>query len=276
MKLIPGIIVAGPIANRGPDGVCELAAEAGIEAVEVCTGTLGAAEGQELRALVDDWDRAARARGMHVAALNCSFPPDAVTDVREVFVVAAERGLRRVKVDVSPYDVRLPYEPLLAKAREHWRRVADDAAALGLRALAEVHPKIVCHSPSAMWRLLEGLPSEAVGAILDPGNMVVEGWEDMHESVDILGPYLAHVHVKNACWQRSAAGKWESVGTALDDGFVDWPEVCRQLARVGYEGYGIIEFLCPFMDNLPWVRHDVEVLRQAARDADPSSCAARM
>jgi len=267
MKIIPGVILGGPVSEREPHDFCALVAGTGIEAVEVCTGKRGAADVEELSAFLKEWDSATEAHGLHVSSLNCSLQPDRRDDIGVIFRAAAERGIRIVKVDVSPYDVREPYEPLLERARANWSRLAPLAREFGVKAVAEVHPKIVCHSPSAMRRMLDGLPPDAVGAILDPGNMVVEGWEDMHEAVDILGPYLAHLHVKNGGWQRRPGARppWESIATSLEEGMVDWVEVCRQLARVGYEGYGILEFLRPCMNNREWIQKDVRAFVAAVR-----------
>ena len=267
MSITIGIIMGGPVSLREPEDFCALVASCGIQGVEVGTRKRGAADAEELAAYLARWERATAAAGIRISTLNCSLLPDLREDVAVIFRAAAERGLGMVKVDVSPYDVRDPYEPLLARARENWAALVPLAREYGVKAVAEVHPKIVCHSPSAMRRMLEGLDPQWVGAIYDPGNMVFEGWEDPWEAVDILGPYLAHLHVKNLAWQRTAEGKWECPCVALTEGQVDWPEVCRQLARVGYAGWGILEFLTPEMDNAEWIGRDVRTLEEAVAGA---------
>ncbi|HEY3397249.1 MAG TPA: sugar phosphate isomerase/epimerase family protein [Armatimonadota bacterium] len=267
MSISIGVIQSAPTDGRTVADRCALMSACGIRGVEVCTGARGAADPVDLAAYLADWDQATAAHGMEISSLNCSLLPDRREDVALIFRAAAERGLQIVKVDVSPYDVRDPYEPLLARAREHWAALVPLAREYGVRAVAEVHPKIVCHSPSAMRRMLEGLDPQWIGAIYDPGNMVFEGWEDPWEAVDILGPFLAHLHVKNLGWQRTPEGKWECPCVALTEGQVDWPEVCRQLARVGYEGWGILEFLRPEMDNAEWITRDVQTLQEAIEGA---------
>ena len=265
MSIAIGVIQGGPVSRREPEDFCALMASCGISGVEVCTGPRGAQDPEALEAYLARWDQATAEAGMEISSVNCSLQPDRREDIALIFRAAAERGLGIVKVDVSSYDVRDPYEPLLATARENWAALAPLAREYGVKAVAEVHPKIVCHSPSAMRRMLDGLDPTWVGAIYDPGNMVFEGWEDPWEAVDILGPYLAHLHVKNLGWRRTAEGKWECPCTALTEGQVDWREVCRQLARVGYEGWGILEFLTEEMDCAEWIRRDVEALEEAGR-----------
>lgn len=263
MSITIGIIMGGPVSLREPEDFCSLVASCGIRGVEVGTRQLGAADPDELAAYLARWDQATASAGLEISSLNCSLRPDRREDIALIFRSAADRGLRIVKVDVSPYDVRDPYEPLLARARENWTALVPLAREYGVKAVAEVHPKIVCHSPSAMRRMLDGLDPQWVGAIYDPGNMVFEGWEDPWEAVDILGPYLAHLHVKNLAWQRTPEGKWECPCTALTEGQVDWPEVGRQLARVGYAGWAILEFLNAEMDNAAWITRDVQALEAA-------------
>jgi sugar phosphate isomerase/epimerase len=265
MNIVPAVILGGPIEKREPDDFCALVKSAGIQAVEVCTGKRGASDAESLDAFMASWDDATAAHGLKICALNCSLQPDLRDDIRAIFRAAADRGIERVKVDVSPSNSREPYERLLSVARENWGALAPIAREYGVKALAEVHPKIVCHSPSAMRRMLDGIPPDSVGAILDPGNMTYEGWEDMHESVDILGPYLAHLHVKNGAWERSpgATPPWRPIATALDDGIVDWFETCRELHRAGFVGYGVLEFLRDEMNNREWIAKDVRHFKEA-------------
>jgi sugar phosphate isomerase/epimerase len=65
--------------------------------------------------------------------------------------------------------------------------------------------------------------------------MVVEGKEDWALGLDLIGDYLAHVHVKNTAWHRDArwAWRWEE----LDAGIVDWEEMLRLLSARAYAGY---------------------------------------
>ena len=58
--------------------------------------------------------------------------------------------------------------------------------------------------------------------------MIIEGREDWRLGLEVIGDYLAHVHVKNTAWyrERGWAWRWE----ALDAGMVDWEEMIRILS----------------------------------------------
>lgn len=65
-------------------------------------------------------------------------------------------------------------------------------------------------SPSAAYRALEGFDPAHIGLIFDPGNMVNEGFEDYQKSFELLGDYIAHIHIKNgilAPGRRGRAGR---------------------------------------------------------------------
>jgi sugar phosphate isomerase/epimerase len=80
--------------------------------------------------------------------------------------------------------------------------------------------------------------------IHDAGNMVYEGFEEYRMGLELLGPYLAHVHLKNAAWQRpSDGGVWQANWAPLADGVVDWQKLFAALRAVGYTGWlGIEDF----------------------------------
>ncbi|GIX08239.1 MAG: hypothetical protein KatS3mg115_2642 [Candidatus Poribacteria bacterium] len=78
---------------------------------------------------------------------------------------------------------------------------------------------------------------EQVGVIHDAGNMVHEGFENYQMGCELLGPYLAHVHVKNAAWVREAGDPPASSpdggqsGHRSVKGVVDLSEPCSGRSR---------------------------------------------
>jgi sugar phosphate isomerase/epimerase len=95
-------------------------------------------------------------------------------------------------------------------------------------------------------RILEGFDPEAVGAIVDPGNMIHEGFENWKLGLDILGPYLAHVHVKNAMWvlqDKPEGGPfvWEARWSQLREGVGNWKTLRGALHDAGYDSWLSLE-----------------------------------
>ena len=97
-----------------------------------------------------------------------------------------------------------------------------------------------------MRRILEGFDPGAVGAIFDPGNMLQEGYERWSLGLQILGPYLSHVHFKNAVWvltSKPPGGPyvWEAKNSRLREGAGNWKEILGALKDAGYDGHLSIE-----------------------------------
>jgi hexulose-6-phosphate isomerase len=87
-------------------------------------------------------------------------------------------------------------------------------------------------SPLEMVRYVDELASPWVKAYLDVGNMVFYGYPQ--DWVRTLGPRISRVHLKDFKLDRSK-GRFDWVN--LGEGDVDWPEVRRAFAEVGYEGW---------------------------------------
>ena len=60
-------------------------------------------------------------------------------------------------------------------------------------------------------------------------------------TTEILGPYLAHVHIKNAAWQRmtlpDGSTRWQADWTPISDGQVTFYDLFKALRSVNYNGY---------------------------------------
>ncbi|OLE26042.1 MAG: xylose isomerase [Catenulispora sp. 13_1_20CM_3_70_7] len=119
---------------------------------------------------------------------------------------------------------------------------AARAADHGVAVLVELHHRTIVASASAAVRLLDGLDPAHVGVIHDIGNLVIEGYEDYAAAFDMLGPYLAHVHVKNVAWRpagRAADGTvtWVAEWAPLRDGQADLAGYLAALRAHGYDGW---------------------------------------
>src|SRR5699024_12579884 len=123
----------------------------------------------------------------------------------------------------------------------------------GVKALLELNHNTSCASASSAMRLFEGLDPAHVGAIHDMGNLVYEGWERPLWSAQMLGPYLAHVHVKNTVFESIGVGDDGTVGyrgkaAALRRGPADLRTYLAELVHAGYAG----RVVCPgFSTDLP-------------------------
>lgn len=152
-------------------------------------------------------------------------------------------GAPAMRVMAPRYDGSVHYDELFEKARQAYVEIEELARDAGVRALVELHHGLITPSASAARRLVEGRDPDCVAVMFDPGNMIREGMENWRMGLQILGPYLKHVHVKDAKWVRTDQGQWTVENASLAEGVVDWQEVIEALKSVGYDGFLDLEDL---------------------------------
>lgn len=157
------------------------------------------------------------------------------------------------------------YMDLMKKLRAQYAEVAKLAAKHGVRALIETHPGQFCPSVfKALW-VLEGLDPKHVGIMWDPSNQISEGGEKVPMVLDMIGPYLGEVHVKNARMVSSQGpGRqitWKNEPCPVWAGIIDWPKTIDLLKKAGYDGWLHFEDFSTEMpieqrlrENLQWFR----------------------
>jgi hypothetical protein len=136
-----------------------------------------------------------------------------------------------------------------------------------------MRPRETVSGGSKMWLPSRGRRPPLTAARREPAQ-TLRGRLQRGETVRLVafGYFLtagcAHLHVTSGAWER-AAGKrpWEPDATALDNGRVACFDVCAELAQVGFEGYGILEFLREHVDNREWIARDTQPLIAAAASA---------
>ena len=121
--------------------------------------------------------------------VRCDDPESA-----ELAILGAKAvGAKQLRIGVPGYDGLAPFKPIWDKAREEYKVIADLAKKHQVKTLIELHHRTITPSASAARLFLDGLDPQFVGAIHDAGNMVHEGYETHRMSLEMLGPYLAHV-----------------------------------------------------------------------------------
>ncbi len=181
--------------------------------------------------------------------------------VERMLAATAALDAQRVRVTM-PAIGDGDYRDLLESARADMRWVASRAAHHGVTALVELHHKTITASASAAMRLVEGLDPAHVGVIHDIGNLMIEGQENALAGFQMLGPYLAHVHVKNVAWRPTGSRPdgstaWAEDWAPLREGQADLPAYFAALREYGYDGWVTVE---DFSTALPLAQRTAENL----------------
>jgi sugar phosphate isomerase/epimerase len=169
--------------------------------------------------------------------------PDAVGKIMQG---AAILGASMVRVRVLDYDGQSSYVKTRNQCRTYFRDVAALAEQYGRRAVIETHHGSIVPSASAAASLLDGFDPRWVGVIYDPANQVIEGYEPYRMGLGLLGPYLAHVHLKNTAWRiagvrEDGSTSWEPVFVPLNKGILNIKALFENLVAVGYDGWVSLE-----------------------------------
>jgi len=175
--------------------------------------------------------------GLQVPVLGTYLPVVDHDALLPVFRAAEELGAYGVRVSLGQFgNSGDSYWQRHDAARRGIERLTRALRPCSVKALFEIHFKTIISSPSLAYLLLKDLDPVGVGAIYDPGNMVIEGAEAPQLGVQVVKDYLAHVHIKDASW-RMRDGKWSHEWEELGRGMACLEEVIAALKAVGYDGY---------------------------------------
>lgn len=223
--------------------------------------------------------RITREAGLEFSGIGGYARCDNHDDVERMLAATAALGARQVRVTTLPLGTAgwgqegpsgTPYPTLFDAARRDFEWVAERAAHHGVKALVELHHRTITASASSARRLLEGLDPQHVGVIHDLGNLLIEGQEDYLPAFELLGEYLAHIHVKNAVWARqdesdaSGAAVYRNEWAPLRSGQGSVLEYFKALAAFGYDGWVTVE---DFSTELPLAERtadNLEYLKKVA------------
>lgn len=199
----------------------------------------------------EDWLKFQQAADKHGRRSLAVVPYLTCGDVEateKVMQAAKLIGASFIRAGIPGYDRKRNYNELYDQAVRYLHEVQDLAAAYGVKAVVETHHLTIAPSAGLTHRLVSHFNPQHIGVLYDPGNMVHEGYENYRMGLELLGPYLAHVHVKNGGYRKTPAedgtsAAWSGEWVPLDQGAVPWKQVIQDLQSVGYEGYyGIEDF----------------------------------
>lgn len=194
---------------------------------------------------------AAAARDEGWKIFGCSTPvfkceiddPAGIKEHREIFKRSVEVA-RTLNSDLVRIFTFLrhpnPLEPQrLARVKEQLLGLVELARGSGVRLGIENEHSCLVATVEEMTAVLNGLPTDSVGAIWDPCNVlyVPEAAPPKAENITALASRLFHLHVKDSMRRPPATpGGLIAVGVPVGVGEVDWRAHLRAAQRAGYRG----------------------------------------
>ena len=222
----------------------------------MCTLEPTAAEARRAREL-------AESAGLDIPSLGTYIAVGDLPAVEEAMRFAQVAGAPQIRVGVGSL-AGAPYSERFSAATEFLTAVEALARRHDIKALVETHHGTICPSASSAYRLVSQLDPEYVGVLYDPGNLAHEGFEDYRLGVELLGPHLAHVHVKNTSYSRpEKGGVWTPRWAPLEDGVVNFADLFAALEAGGYNGWLSMEDFSQVRSSREALRHNLRFIRQA-------------
>jgi sugar phosphate isomerase/epimerase len=183
-----------------------------------------------------------RDTGLQVPNMGAYARVRETTRVKRMIEIAAVLGSPSLRVNVSAYDGKQDYNEIFEADTEAYAKVIEMAGPYKIKPLIEIHMNTIIPSASAAIRFLTSFEPEKVGVIHDAGNMVYEGFENYQAGLEMLGEYLAHVHLKNAMPLSEPANgpqklKWKTMAAPLRKGMADLNALLTAFKKSGYDGW---------------------------------------
>jgi sugar phosphate isomerase/epimerase len=262
------------LPDLSPEEAVTALANAGYDGIEWRVTTLDPKKrheapsfwGNNLCTLEPTTENADRARkltleaGLELANLGTYLSPGDLAAAENAMQFAERAGARSLRINAASYDGH--YHAAFERSLEFYREVEKLAKKYKVRALVETHQNLITPSASLAHRFVSNFDPEYVGVIYDPGNMVLEGFETYLMGLQLLGPYLAHVHLKNAAFTHPTnGGVWQAKWMPLEDGVVNFKEVLRSLLKVGYDGWLVMEDFSAARGSLETLHHNLTFIK---------------
>jgi sugar phosphate isomerase/epimerase len=210
---------------------------------------------------------AMKGEGVEIACATTSYTPQQLIDDPTPIQVFHDNGIRAFRighVDASKGgDVRGD----LKRARGQFEQLAALCDKHDVRAIYQLHHNTLMPSPSSVFPAIDGLPSDAIGVELDPGNQSHEGHEDFFRSVRLLRGYVAWAACKDSVVRQDPKNidrpdkGWRRTWAPAYEGVVRWDQFFAALASIDF--HGVIK-LMPFYDEKEPERQKAKLKKEVA------------
>ena len=303
-------LITDSVGHLSLEGALDLVKHHGLSSVEIATGNWSEAPHADLPALVSSADARAEfaekisSRGLALSALcangNQLHPTEGARHdqvVRDTIEVASHLGVPTVVLmsglpgargDSTPNWITTSWPPETLTVLDYqwnevaipyWKELAALARDKGVRLAIEACGSQLVYSVSSMFRLLDAVGDDVVGANLDPSHLMWMG-ADIPTVIRALGPAIYHVHAKDIRVNKFQADRdglldtlpieragdraWNYVTLGLGQpaGAAFWADFVYTLRSVGYDGTLNIEHEDTLVNSVEGVGRAADLLKQ--------------
>lgn len=222
-------------------------------------------------AAIEGIQRHCLALGLKVFGLSPYLTVGDLDQTLRMIDLAALADQARLRLWAPSYEGER-YPEAYARMRRFLDQILPRAQAQGVRLVLEVHQRTICSSPSLAMRVAEHYPHQHLGIIYDIGNLAIEGREDVQLSLDLMGPHLAHVQIKNVAYRPLGPGQgWQWDWCPPDAGVLPLQAMLATLRASGFSDWVSIEdFSSTYSDLQKLSRNRALVRHYMGLDNEPA------
>ncbi|HOJ12587.1 MAG TPA: sugar phosphate isomerase/epimerase family protein [Clostridiales bacterium] len=205
--------------------------------------------------------------GLEICSFSTYLNQNNIDDINKVANAANIAGCKNIRLALPGYNKNENYRTQFNRAIKEVQPLEKIADRYKVRINFEMHPGNIIPSASAAYRFVSNFDPKYLGVIYDPGNMIFEGYEDYRMGIELLGEYLAYVHIKNAAWKHEGFTKdgawiWKPSNAPTKRGCADLPGLINILKEKDYEGYLSIEDFSNEEDTYTKLKNNLEYLKK--------------
>lgn len=184
--------------------------------------------------------------GLEIAGFASACAADDLDHVKLLAEGAQAVGCPAIRLSCTGYKGTVNYHELYNEAVKNYGKALEITRPFGLKVLVEMHGGTIHPSASLAHRIVSNFDATDIGVLYDPQNMVKDGFETIPMALELLGDYLAHIHVGA---HRPSANKpddrgivtWSWSGCPMSEGLYDFPLMMEALRKIGYAGFISVE-----------------------------------
>ncbi len=215
----------------------EVVAKMGFDGVDLTVREGGHIEPAVAPQKLPEAVRTLQQAGLTVPMITTNFTDANQPHANTVFAVAADCGVRFVKLGYWRYRSFGSLRPLVDTARQQLAGIAELAERYNLCAVVHAHSgDFLTASPFVLAQLIDGFDPNLIAAYVDAGHFFVEGglrgWQ---QGLELLVGKIRVVACKDFGW-FSEKGQWQARVVPIGEGIVRWREFFACLSQMGFDG----------------------------------------
>lgn len=277
-------LMSACFSDKTWEQACELAREAGLQAIEAPTGGLDGSyhckpvEVVKSEQAIKAFKNAAAKRGLEISEFSCKGNPvhpdqkiadEYIADLEASMIIAQKIGVKAISVfaglpgagpdAVYPNWIVHPWPFMFTEALKwqweakiipFWTEMAKKAKKMDVKFAFEMEPGDAVYNPETLLKLREAVGMEEIACNLDPGHLFYQGI-DIETCIRRLGEMIVHVHIKDAVISKSVVDFTGIVDAKM---FSELKTRAWNYATVGY-GHGM-QFWKNFVSTLRIVGYE--------------------